>query len=177
MCSKWYERQDATKSERLKLKSRILLSHGKSSGTQCGGLCGVVALKFKLPAMCPTLSLSISYKDLLTTTHHVNNETILCIITCSSSTYLSDATAPARSLGVVEPKKKRYSGSSCMSQLFVIQDTIKLTNEGFRPEIFPSTFAEDLPKGSFEGRLADYPIATAGEKVSIVFDSSFAPAD
>jgi septum formation protein len=38
--------------------------------------------------------------------------------------------------------------------------------QGFRPEIIPSTFAEDLPKGSFEGRLADYPIATAGEKAS-----------
>lgn len=37
---------------------------------------------------------------------------------------------------------------------------------GLRPEIVPSTFAEDLPKDQYEGNLADYPIATAGEKVS-----------
>jgi hypothetical protein len=49
--------------------------------------------------------------------------------------------------------------------------------QGFRPEIVPSTFAEDLPKGSFEGRLADYPIATAGEKVSIITSPTVAPAD
>lgn len=46
------------------------------------------------------------------------------------------------------------------------QSTRQLMMQGFRPEIVPSTFAEDLPKGSFEGRLADYPIATAGEKAS-----------
>lgn len=54
---------------------------------------------------------------------------------------------------------------------------IKLMTQGFRPEIVPSTFAEDLPKGSFEGRLADYPIATAGEKVSIITSPIFPPAD
>jgi len=32
----------------------------------------------------------------------------------------------------------------------------------------PSTFAEDLPKSGFEGRLGDYPISTAGEKASEV---------
>jgi hypothetical protein len=56
-------------------------------------------------------------------------------------------------------------------------ELIKLMKQGFRPEIIPSTFAEDLPKGSFEGRLGDYPIATAGEKVSIVYTSTFEPAD
>ncbi len=39
-------------------------------------------------------------------------------------------------------------------------------NVGFKPEIIPSTFEEDLSKADFEGHLADYPIATAGEKVS-----------
>ncbi|CAD6582013.1 MAG: hypothetical protein TREMPRED_003155 [Tremellales sp. Tagirdzhanova-0007] len=41
---------------------------------------------------------------------------------------------------------------------------------GFKPEIIPSTFAEDLPKSSFHGRLADYPIATAGEKAMEVYE-------
>jgi len=59
----------------------------------------------------------------------------------------------------------------------VVIEPIKLTIQGFRPEIVPSTFAEDLPKGSFEGRLADYPIATAGEKVSIITSPTFAPAN
>lgn len=40
-----------------------------------------------------------------------------------------------------------------------------LETAGLRPEIIPSKFAEDLPKAEFEGRLGDYPIATAGEKV------------
>ncbi len=43
---------------------------------------------------------------------------------------------------------------------------MKRNTQGIRPEIISSTFAEDLPKASFEGRLAEYPIATAGEKVS-----------
>ncbi|KAL1410174.1 hypothetical protein Q8F55_004179 [Vanrija albida] len=38
--------------------------------------------------------------------------------------------------------------------------------QGFQPEIVPSTFDEDLPKAMFEDRLADYPVATAGEKVA-----------
>ncbi|EJT46125.1 hypothetical protein A1Q1_05336 [Trichosporon asahii var. asahii CBS 2479] len=46
-----------------------------------------------------------------------------------------------------------------------------LENVGFRPEIIPSTFAEDLPKGSFD-KLSDYPIATAGEKVRAANDFS-----
>ncbi|BEJ03547.1 hypothetical protein CcaverHIS641_0107220 [Cutaneotrichosporon cavernicola] len=43
-------------------------------------------------------------------------------------------------------------------------------NVGFKPEIIPSTFSEDLSKGDFEGRLADYPIATAGEKAMEVYE-------
>jgi septum formation protein len=39
--------------------------------------------------------------------------------------------------------------------------------QGFKPEVIPSEFAEDLPKSQFEGKLADYPIATAGEKVGL----------
>lgn len=38
-----------------------------------------------------------------------------------------------------------------------------------RPEIIPSTFAEDLPKDRFES-LADYPVATAGEKATEVYE-------
>ena len=33
------------------------------------------------------------------------------------------------------------------------------------PEIIPSNFAENLSKSDFTGRLAEYPVATAGEKV------------
>ncbi|RXK38823.1 septum formation protein Maf [Tremella mesenterica] len=40
---------------------------------------------------------------------------------------------------------------------------------GLRPEIVPSTFAEDLPKSQFES-LADYPVATAGEKATEVYE-------
>ncbi|TXT11028.1 hypothetical protein VHUM_01779 [Vanrija humicola] len=45
-----------------------------------------------------------------------------------------------------------------------------LENIGFKPEIVPSTFDEDLPKSMFEGRLADYPVATAGEKAMEVYE-------
>ncbi|KAK1920810.1 inosine triphosphate pyrophosphatase-like protein [Papiliotrema laurentii] len=41
---------------------------------------------------------------------------------------------------------------------------------GIRPEIVPSTFAENLPHGDFAGRLGDYPIATAGEKAIEVYE-------
>ncbi|KAL7419821.1 hypothetical protein Q5752_005737 [Cryptotrichosporon argae] len=41
---------------------------------------------------------------------------------------------------------------------------------GFVPEIVPSTFAEDLPKADFAGRLAEYPVATAGEKALEVYE-------
>ncbi|RSH84516.1 uncharacterized protein EHS24_006038 [Apiotrichum porosum] len=45
-----------------------------------------------------------------------------------------------------------------------------LENVGFRPEIIASTFDEKLPKGMFEERLADYPVATAGEKAMEVYE-------
>ncbi|WWC98889.1 septum formation protein Maf [Kwoniella sp. B9012] len=40
----------------------------------------------------------------------------------------------------------------------------------FHPEIVPSTFAEDLPHSRFQGRLADYPIATGAEKAMEVYE-------
>ncbi|RSH94370.1 hypothetical protein EHS25_004173 [Saitozyma podzolica] len=45
-----------------------------------------------------------------------------------------------------------------------------LETAGFKPEVIPSEFAEDLPKSQFEGKLADYPIATAGEKALEVYE-------
>ncbi|ORY25250.1 inosine triphosphate pyrophosphatase-like protein [Naematelia encephala] len=45
-----------------------------------------------------------------------------------------------------------------------------LETAGLRPEIIPSTFAENLPKSRFQGHLADYPIATAGEKALEVYE-------
>ncbi|KAI9632308.1 inosine triphosphate pyrophosphatase-like protein [Dioszegia hungarica] len=42
---------------------------------------------------------------------------------------------------------------------------------GLRPEIIPSKFAEDLAKDLYDGNLADYPIATAGEKAIDVYES------
>ncbi|KAK4685448.1 hypothetical protein P7C73_g4703, partial [Tremellales sp. Uapishka_1] len=45
-----------------------------------------------------------------------------------------------------------------------------LETMGFRPEIIPSTFAENLPHASYAGNLADYPIATAGEKALEVYE-------
>nr|XP_019049948.1 septum formation protein Maf [Kwoniella bestiolae CBS 10118]OCF28878.1 septum formation protein Maf [Kwoniella bestiolae CBS 10118] len=40
----------------------------------------------------------------------------------------------------------------------------------FHPEIIPSTFKEDLPHSRFQGRLADYPIATGAEKAMEVYE-------
>nr|XP_019012400.1 septum formation protein Maf [Kwoniella pini CBS 10737]OCF51181.1 septum formation protein Maf [Kwoniella pini CBS 10737] len=40
----------------------------------------------------------------------------------------------------------------------------------FHPEIITSTFAEDLPHSRFQGRLADYPIATGAEKAMEVYE-------
>lgn len=47
---------------------------------------------------------------------------------------------------------------------------ILTATQGFQPEIIPSNFEEDLPKSMFEGRLADYPVATAGEKAMEVYE-------
>nr|XP_018264365.1 septum formation protein Maf [Kwoniella dejecticola CBS 10117]OBR86523.1 septum formation protein Maf [Kwoniella dejecticola CBS 10117] len=52
----------------------------------------------------------------------------------------------------------------------------------FYPEIVPSTFAEDLPHSRFQGRLADYPIATGAEKAMEVYerlvkDNEYDPPD
>lgn len=41
-----------------------------------------------------------------------------------------------------------------------------MKRQGLEPEIIPSTFPEDLPHADFAGRLSEYPIATAKEKVS-----------
>lgn len=56
-----------------------------------------------------------------------------------------------------------------------IQDSRTDTElQGLRPEIVPSTFAEDLPHDQYADNLADYPIATAGEKVRSHPDGTFA---
>lgn len=48
-----------------------------------------------------------------------------------------------------------------------------ITSQGLRPEIIPSKFAEDLAKDLYDGNLADYPIATAGEKVARQWDPDY----
>ncbi|KAI5453730.1 hypothetical protein NCC49_005545 [Naganishia albida] len=45
-----------------------------------------------------------------------------------------------------------------------------LETSGLKPDIIPSTFAENLPHGSYSNALAEYPIATAGEKAMEVYE-------
>ncbi|GFZ42878.1 hypothetical protein JCM24511_00596 [Saitozyma sp. JCM 24511] len=52
-----------------------------------------------------------------------------------------------------------------------------LETAGFKPEIIPSEFAEDLPKTQFEGKLADYPIATAEVYERLIQLNDRDPAD
>ncbi len=40
--------------------------------------------------------------------------------------------------------------------------------KGFSPEIIPSNFEENLPKSAYAHNLADYPMATAAEKVGLL---------
>lgn len=77
--------------------------------------------------------------------------------------HLRKAQGQARRPRLVEPAKEGHSRQRCELLSIVAVST---HTQGFIPEIIPSTFAENLPKSMFEGRLSDYPIATAGEKVS-----------
>jgi len=63
------------------------------------------------------------------------------------------------------PRRKDILETAVRPGVSYVRSVLLIPYKGLRPEIIPSTFAEDLPKVTFQGRLADYPIATAGEKV------------